>query len=260
MRGHNKICIWCKEDSKNIKFEKLAHTIPQALGGKNICTNVCDKCNEFFGNYYQGSPSIETIIKETFNISRARFLAIHNKVGKNKPMSKFSSIYFKVDFGKHKISLKPSYSLKKGFQELIGRQLKRGLYKILLEEIERQQGDSLDPKYDFIREYARYNIGDYPVFYFKRKHGIILMVDDWVISPELHLVPNQTFHYLVDEPSFIEFEFLGHVFGLATSRHWHLVIDNYVQKTMKAKKEIFNNCIAVKNFNDIDLTLSILDE
>ena len=101
---------------QNAEFKKLAHTIPQTLGGKNICQNVCDKCNLYFGSYNNKLPPIETVIKETFNISRARFLQTDNQIGKNKAMPKFSSIYFNVDFVKNKLALKASYKHHAYFQ------------------------------------------------------------------------------------------------------------------------------------------------
>lgn len=166
-------CIWCRKTEKETTFNKLAHTIPQTLGGKDICRNVCDECNAYFGNHHNGSPSVETIIKETFNISRIRLLDTETHVGKNKPIAKFSSIYFKVDLKKHKIELKQSYKLQSGFQEKIGRQIKKGLYKIFLEETERQKGEGHNPEYDFIREFARFDLGDYPLFYFERSFPAI---------------------------------------------------------------------------------------
>lgn len=44
-----KICIWCRKNENQGTFDKKAHTIPKSLGGDNICENVCDKCNHFFG-------------------------------------------------------------------------------------------------------------------------------------------------------------------------------------------------------------------
>lgn len=252
-------CIWCKRTQQETSFDKEAHTIPKSLGGKDICENVCDSCNHFFGQHFQGLPSVETVIKETFNISRIRLID-EKSVGKNKPLTKFSSQYFKVDIKKHKLELKPAYRLQKGFQDGMGRQLKKGLYKIYLEEIERQKNDGHNSKYDFIREFCRYNLGDYPVFYFERKLAAILISKSWTVTPQLFLDPDQQFKYLVREPSFFEFEFLGHVLGIVTSRHWELAIDNYIKRTVEAKKQFFSRWRLVNRFNDIDLSLSILDD
>ncbi len=255
-----KKCIWCSKTEHNVEFKKLAHTIPQTLGGKNICENVCDICNLYFGSYNNKLPPIETIIKETFNISRAKFLQIDNEIGKNKAMPRFSSIYFNVDFVKNKFKLKPSYKYNLHFQEKISRQFKKGIYKIFLEETERQKKDGHIGKYDFIREFSRYDLGDYPIFYFERNHGIILMTKNWAKEPELFLEDNIKFKYLINEPFFFEFELLGHVFGIVTSRNWEIGLDNYIKKTSEAKKDIFKGYKVIKNFSDVDLTLSILDD
>lgn len=255
-----KKCIWCSKTELNANFKKLAHTIPQTLGGKNICINVCDNCNHFFGSYDNKIPPIETVIKETFNISRARFLQHDNEIGKNKAMPRFSSIYFNVDFVKNKYALKTSYKFHPNFQEKISRQLKKGLYKIFLEETERQKFDGHSDKFDFIREFCRYDLGDYPVFYFERTNGVIMMTKSWAKSPELFLEENQQFKYLIREPSFFEFELLGHVFGIATSRYWEIAFDNYIRKTSEAKKGYFKSFKLVKNFNDVDLLLSVLND
>jgi hypothetical protein len=255
-----KTCIWCNNEETETAFNKKAHTIPQALGGKNICENVCDRCNHYFGAATNRTPSIETVIKETFGITRARLLHSQNEIGKNKALSKFSSEYFKLDLKNPRLSLKQKYRLNKSFQEKIGRQMKRGLYKIYLEENERQFGTSLDPKYDFIREFSRYDIGDYPVFYFERLHGVILMSMELAKNPVLLLEEDLKMKYLISHNSFLEFEFLGHVFVLATSRHWDIAYDNYIKRTLEPKRKYFKYIRAVSRFNDIDLSLSILND
>jgi len=256
-----KKCIWCLQDESMVLFNKQAHTVPKSLGGKNICLNVCDGCNSFFGQHYKGLPPVESAIKEAFNITRAKFLESDGRFGKNKPMTRVKSEYFDVDFKKRKIELKPHYRFyQKGFQQKLSRQLKKGLYKIFLEEIERQRGEGHETKYDFIREFARHDRGDYPVFYFERSIGVILMAKEWAERPEFFLQDKKQMNYLVDEPGFFEFEFLGHVFGIATSRSWDLVFDNYKKKSFAAKEKFFKQMRVVKEFRDIDLTLNILND
>lgn len=255
-----KKCIWCSLDESQGFFNKRAHTIPQSLGGLNICENVCDHCNSFFGTHNNKLPPIETIIKETFNISRARFLFTDGQIGKNKAMSRFSSVYFNVDFKKRSIDLKPSYELKTGFQEKICRQLKKGIFKMFLEERERQKGDAHDSKYDFIREFARYDLGDYPVVYFERRHGIIAMAKDWARNPAIFMDKDHQFTYLTSEHSFFEFELLGHLFGVPCSRSWELNFDNYIKETIQKKAEFFKSWKFITKFNDIDLALNVLND
>ena len=254
----SKVCIWCRKNEQVVTFHKKAHTIPQQLGGRMICENVCDGCNLFFGTHFNGSPSVETIIKETFNITRARLLS-DNKIGKNKPLAKFSSIYFTVNFKKNMIDIKSKYLAHAGFQEKICRQMKKGIYKMYLEETERQHGEGLNSRYDFIREFCRYNLGDYPVIYFERAFGIIATANEWIEHPELLLDKDSQMKYLVQEDQFQEFEFLGHVIAIAKTRSWLLDFDNYITRTAKAKIGFFKGWKFVKKFNDIDLTLAILN-
>ena len=85
------------------------------------------------------------------------------------------------------------------------------------------------------------------------------MTKDWAKTPELFLEDELKFKYLINEPCFFEFELLGHVFGIATSRHWEIALDNYIKKTSEVKKDLFKSLKLVKNFNDVDLSLSILN-
>lgn len=215
-----KKCIWCLETDLNVSFNTVAHTVPQSLGGKNICINVCDQCNHYFGNHQDQKPPIDNVIKEAFNISRARFLNGTKQIGKNRALSRFKSSYFKVNFEKGTIDIKQTFKLKKDFQQLLARQLKRGVYKMFLEEQERQFSNSHELKFNFIREFARYDVGNFPLFYFNRKHGIIVMSEQWAKSPELNLTPESQMKYLMRNEHFIEFEFLGHVFSVPTSADW----------------------------------------
>jgi len=179
---------------------------------------------------------------------------------KNQLPPKFTSEYFKLNQTTNKLSLKLKYSVRPGFQERIAMQLKKGIYKMFLEETERKKGDALNDQYNFIREFARYGLSDYPVFYFERTYGIIMASEEWALRPEIFLAEEKQFKYLIREPSFFEFEFLGHVFGIATSRYWKLAFDNYIRKSMEAKGQFFHRWRQVKNFNDIDLSLHILDD
>lgn len=256
-----KKCIWCSKSEEKVEFKKLAHTIPQSLGGKMICINVCDNCNAYFGNIQFQTPSIETVIKEAFNISRARFLSSFDEMGKNKALAKFTSIFFNVNFKTGAITVKQKYKLQKYFQEKISVQLKRGLYKIFLEETERQNGDGHDSKYDFIRAFSRYNLGeDLPLFYFERKYGIYLNVQDDIKHPVLLFNKDKRMKYLVNEPFFYEFELLGHVFAIPTSKSWQIGFDNYIAISLEAKKDFFVGYKVIRYFNEIDLALQIMND
>ncbi|MDV3567969.1 hypothetical protein CMU71_13775 [Elizabethkingia anophelis] len=102
-----KKCIWCNRDNNHTSFKTIAHTFPQSLGGKNICINVCDKCNFAFGNKQSFQPSVDLAIKEIFNLSR--FLISDKK--NISSYKRFSSEYFKINLDQRKITLKMKYKL-----------------------------------------------------------------------------------------------------------------------------------------------------
>lgn len=241
-----RVCIWCRKDNLAVPFNKDAHTIPQSIGGIDICLNVCDDCNHFFGSPNNNLPSIETVFKETFNITRARFLKANNDIGKNKTLTHFKSIYFNVDLKKRKLELKPSFQLKPGFQSKICRQFKRGLYKVFLEETERQNKDGLDEKYDFIRDFARYDLGDLPVLYFPRINGVFLLTIEEIKHPSFYFYDRMKFH--LKDYNFFEFEILGHLFSIPTSKSYYLMIDKYLKESMDLKKQFFYPPIELKYF------------
>lgn len=252
-------CIWCRFGEPKVSFHNEAHIVPQSLGGERLCDNVCDSCNSFFGSRGKGVLSIEEAIKETFGISRMMILHQQNKMGKNKPGKRFTSRLFNVDLVKRSLSTKPSWRLHRGFQQDLSRLFRRGIYKMFLEALEADSGKALDPKYDFVREFARYDYGNYPVFYFPRRFGVIPLVQEHIDSPQLHISRYRS-KYLLSTESFIEFEFLGHVFGIPTSRHSHLIADNYFEQTHAVKKALFSGVVLVKFFNDVDLSMNSLKE
>ena len=251
-----KTCIWCNKNEESATFYKKAHIVPQSMGGTEICDNVCDKCNHFFGANHNGLPPIELVFKETFNITRARLLGKEN-IGKNKAMSHFKSIYFKVDFQKNKIDVKPSFKLLPGFQSILCRQFKRGVYKVFLEENERVNGNSLDNKYDFIREFACFNIGDYPVLYFPSKVPFVLSPTDELKTPNFSF--QKKFEFQSYENGFFDIYYLGHVLSFPIVRNWEIIFNSYLTQSIKQKERFYHKPIIIEYLTDIDLTLSFMN-
>jgi hypothetical protein len=253
-----KKCIWCSRELPVVSFNKQAHIVPRALGGKLLCPTVCDECNAAFGKKNSSGPSVEEAIKETFFISRLAFLAIQNQVGKNKAVVKTETLYFKIDLPKRKLILKTAYKLKRNFQEHLCRQVKRGLYKMFLEETERLYGTAMNDRYNFMRQFARYDFGDYPVLYFERQYGVILQGLEDARAPRLYLETEMRFKYLVCDHGFHEFEFLGHVFGLPVSNSWSLTIDKYLHETEHKKLGLFKGYKLLRKYDDIDFALKVM--
>jgi hypothetical protein len=186
-------------------------------------------------------------------------LSVNGHIGKNKPLSRFKSCYFDIDFKRHSIKPKFQYKIQPEFQKNLCRQLKKGLYKVFLEELERQKSSAHDKRYDFIRGFCRHDIGDYPVFYFIRQYGVIMLTDNWIKFPEFFLEKDQQFKYLISNDKFFEFELLGHVFGIVTEEDWTSEFHNYIKSTSLAKQNHFKGISEIKRFDDVDFTLSILD-
>lgn len=250
-----KICIWCRRTESEETFNKRAHTVPDSLGGQHICENVCDKCNAFFGTPQPSLPAIETALKEGLNLSRFRFLNNGSPLKKGHSAGRYKSTYFDANFRVKRVRLKPAYSLRPHFQEKLTRQFKRGIYKIYLEETERQRGNGLDERFNFIREFARFDLNDLPVLHFERTHGALMYHENLFSHPQLAMQKNYRSKYLLEEYGFFEFEIVGHVFSIATSKLWHLNFNQYARKSMEAKAKIFRSYRVVKTFDDIDLGL-----
>ena len=253
-----KKCIWCKKDELETTFQSIAHTIPKSIGGSDICENVCDECNHYFGQAHDRVPSIETVIKESFNVSRARFLHVSNEIGKNRSLHHFTSLFFKVNFLKMQIDIKPALKLQHGFLNNLCHQFKRGIYKIYLEESERQNGDGHSECYDFIRSFARYNRGNYPVFYFPRKWPILFQIKDEIKHPKFHF--DNVMNYQIKNRYFFEFELFGHLFSIPIHPDSLKFLDQYLIETIELKAQHFYPPIYLQYLTEIDLQLSLFNE
>jgi hypothetical protein len=137
------------------------------------------------------------------------------------------------------------------------RQFKRGLFKIYLEEVERQTHTGLSSKYDFIREFSRYNLGDYPVLYFPKRNGIMLMSPEEVIHPRIHLAPVMKYH--VVDYSFFEFELLGHLFSIPTSRDFIIMFREYIRESISLKIKFFRGPVQLRYLTQVDILLDIMN-
>jgi hypothetical protein len=254
-----KRCIWCRLNEIETKFNTKAHSIPKSLGGQNINPNVCDNCNHFFGNATsENRYSIETALKETFCITRQRFLS-----GKShkRQVGRFKSIFFDVKDkkGKLRIKFKKSFLFKVEFQQKLCRSFKRGLLKMWLEEFDRQSKTQIgqNEKYETIRQFSRYDIGNIPVIYFERRIGVFIFTKNEAETPILIL---NRMKYLFENEKFTEIEFLGHVFGFPFTQFTKEDTEIYIKKSLEIKKQHFNKTILLEKLIDIDFTLSIIDK
>ncbi len=248
-------CLWCLNEEPKVTFEKRAHTIPKSLGGQNYNKNVCDECNSYFGNKQEVNYSIEEALKETFNITRRRLLM--DKTPKRQ-VGKFKSRFFDIKErnGKPRLVIKPSFRLNSTFQRELSYYFKRGLYKMYLEELNRQTNKGFEPKYDVIRNFARYGKGTATVLYFNRVIGIMLMFKREAETPILYF---DRMKYLYSNEQFVEIEFLGHVFGFPITLFSKSDFDNYIEKSLKEKQGHFTEAKIIDKLTDVDLALRIMN-
>lgn len=253
-----KKCLWCLKSVPEVSFYKKAHTIPLSLGGINYNNNVCDTCNEYFGDrkYHNKIYSIEEALKETFNITRQRLLMTNKQKRKT---GRFKSRFFEIKQrdGNYRLEFKTEFKFSSQFQLEICRAFKRGLYKMFFEELNRQKGVGYEHNYDLIRKFARYNEGDLPVFYFIRTIGVMLLRTDEAATPFLLF---ERMKYLYSNEKFVEIEFLGHVFGFPISNYTNDELYNYRLSSFQEKKEFFKTAVEIERLTDIDITLNIMDQ
>lgn len=241
-----KICIWCSKSEPNASFKERAHTVPNSLGGKNICDSVCDDCNSIFGDPTSKGPSVEIVLKEAFNLSRY-VLDWHSK----RRLSKFKSQYFNINFGTNEpLRLRSTFKTRSQFLEKLGRQLRRGIFKMFLEERMRVKNDALDARFDFIRQFARYDLNDLPVYFFVPIHQIILTTDDAIKNPSL--IFNEDSEQVMNEYGFYHFNFIGHILAIPVSNLYAMTLASY-QKYFFKKMNIYSSMEQIVKFNDLDL-------
>lgn len=243
-----KKCIWCSRTEEFIDFTKKAHTFPQSLGGKNICENVCDDCNLYFGSKTPNSPSVEIALKEILNVSKYLLLSQVN----NPPIRKrFKSEYFNINWELKKINAKPKYKLSYNFQEKIGRLFKRGIYKIFLEERERQRGDAHDSRYDFIRQFARYDLNDLPVYVLKPKFKIIIGAVPDIANPLIRFTEHSD--DLDKMFRIFEYQIMSHYFCIPTSALFvELCFENYKNHLLRDDSPFGKELIEINFGNNVD--------
>lgn len=248
-----KACIWCRRSDADRTFKKRAHTFPQSLAGENTCENVCDECNHFFGSPTPNGSSVEVVLKEALNLSRYLLLTTVN----SRPSGKrYKSEFFNIDWTKRAITPKFKYRHSTNFQEYAGRQLRRGLFKVFLEERERQRGDAMNDRFDFIREFARYNIGDYPVYWFVPKFGMVLFQKDDVLKPQIRFTDESD--RLDENFRFFEYPIVGHYFAIPTTRVSTLTLKQYLKHLNDIDHPFGLTLRPIVRFSDVDVTFKYL--
>ncbi|MBN1925427.1 MAG: hypothetical protein JW798_06305, partial [Prolixibacteraceae bacterium] len=115
-----------------------------------------------------------------------------------------------------------------------------------------------EEKYDFIREFARYDIGDYPVFYFPRNVPFILLQEKEAKQPQFLL--DKRFKYFIHDYGFYEIEFLSHLFAFPIKRNYEIGLEIYLKESIKQKGKYYKKPILLEYLTEIDLILAVLND
>jgi hypothetical protein len=242
-----KQCIWCLEYEPKVTFEKDAHIFPKSLNGNRICEEVCDSCNIYFGSKQNHStPSVEIALKEPLNISRS--ILLENEENQK---SRFKSEYF--NFDRKNLIIKPQrkYCTISGFQKSFAKQFRRGIYKVFLEERSKSIGDAFHERFNFIREFSRWGIGDCPVFYCKPKITAGVYVEPKALKNPYISFTEATENEMI-EFGFYSNWFVSHFLAFPTIRTYEITLDNYRNYILFGKNSIHSDFWEIKEINDLD--------
>lgn len=271
-----KTCIWClnKEgDNVNINdkfikisFDKESHILPQSLKSKETCIDVCDTCNEFFGER-TGSlePSIDIALKEIFIFTKYHSLgsmvSVQDNQGKEKAKRLFGRYFSRniiqtlnkntellnIDIRNGKKRYKETKAFWHHYKkpEILTNRIKRGIYKVAFEQAYKENALSLsfyDSYYDYVRDFVRWNKGNPEIFYFQRKDGVELARIEFMVNPKVILQKIKNHHLI--------FDILGHNFGIPIEKSNSTGLDFLDE--YKKQDSLFN-LIKICSFLDIDI-------
>lgn len=100
------------------------------------------------------------------------------------------SIYFNIRLSENKIEIKKRFKIGGAFNRVFTTQFKRGLYEMFLQEYHNATRNGLEERFDKVRFYARYNIGNLPLWHITGDNGIIL-VENNLDEPRMPFTEHQ---------------------------------------------------------------------
>lgn len=249
-------CIFCLRTTEQTTFKEKPHTMPQSLGSQNIGVDICDECNHYFGEPdLLSSPtlSVEGAVKEIFGVVK---VLLNSEREKNQQQIKkmLKSRFFEYWHSKNKIVIKKAFQYNHQFINTFTNQFKRGIYEMFLQEFHKETGRGLESQFDEIRNYARYNKGNIPLYYVLNNG--VLLVEDNITNPKFHFSEKQ--YESIDTYGFYAFILWGQWFYLAVTPRAKLSRDVYLSN--EARKVVgtgFVNrgIIELQKITEVDFTL-----
>lgn len=249
-------CIWCKRSKPEVTFRERPHTIPQSLGSRSIGFDICDDCNHYFGkpdNLILPHLSIEVCFKELLNISK---LCLNYEKLNEHTHKQFKSVYFEYRHSKSAIVIKKSFRTDRVFLKTFTNQFKRGLYEMFLQEFHKLTLKGLDTNFEELRLYARYNQGDFPVYYMI--NGGAILVDKDMREPYYNF--SESIIKEINDYGFYTLLIWGHLFFLEVIPKGDFCRNAFIEKQKKQWGAGFVNrgIIELKYINEIDFTFRCL--
>jgi len=241
-------CIWCgKTEEEGASFVNRPHVIPLKLGGNQIGVDVCDECNHYFGTCTKDERvSVDMAFKEVLQLSK---LSLSTRGTSKNYSSKF--FYINVD---EKL-IKP-----KGFGfplKSFTIPFKRGLCECFLQKYHSVTYRGNEKRFDMLRNFARYGVGNIPVYYTFNK---VIFTTGTELPPDF--IMDEVSVETVDNYGFYVLHLYGHIFTIDVIPS----LDDEKKKSffsnpnnMMITKGITEKFFLLEDLNQIDLLYSRFD-
>ncbi len=247
-------CIWCKRTKPECTFYSQPHIIPRSLGGNIIGFDICDDCNSYFGTADPNSItkiSIEACLKEILNI--IRFL-LDARPKNKKSYKKLRSVFFSYRYSENKIYINKKFKRNVAFEQEFARHFKRALYELFLQVYHYYTKKGLETRFDAIRRFARYDVGNIPLYYIVSR-GVYLVPEDMSV-PEFSFTKNSIED--IDTYGFYLMVLFGYWFILEVTPRADLCRDVFlkrVKRELNVGGFVFEKIISLKYITQLDFTL-----
>lgn len=128
------------------------------------------------------------------------------------------------------------------------------MYEVFLQEYHRETKNGLDSKFDNLRNFVRYDTGNFPV-YFLENNGVYLLPED---SDGLFFKFKDNVKKEIDDFGFYRMMILGNIFYLEVTPNAEFSRQIFLEKDSKyliGSGFIFRKLLELKDITDFDFSL-----
>ena len=193
--------------------------------------------------------AVETSVKEIFGL--IRFMLNLERDGHEK--DELRSAYFNFWRGRNTLQFRNSFSGRPYFRRTFTKQFKRGLYELFLQEYHLATENGLDPRFDRIRRYARYGIGDVPVWHLQTR---MMLIEADLSVPSLKFTQSSLDE--IDTYGFYSMYLWGFWFYLAVTPRADITREVYLREQAKEKNVggfVVKDMVLLQDIGQVDFTL-----